>query len=217
MEHRTLKVKRRDLPHSTRSGAAIVEFAIVLPIVLFCFATMIEISRIMLLQHSADTAAYEGARCAMVPGATSEEAIGSADRLLKSAGLKNCKIKVAPEVIEEDTELILVQVEVPVSSNAWITPFWFMPNSIVSQVALVCERPAAVKLTAIPKLIAIDNALKNGAGTDEILAIVGNTTAVLLNVVSTTTSSLLDSATSLVSPVSQPINSTSGKFIVPNL
>ena len=57
------------LSKSSRSGAVLVEFALVLPVIMFTFACMVEISRVMLLQHTADTAAYEGARSAMVPGA----------------------------------------------------------------------------------------------------------------------------------------------------
>ncbi len=45
-----------------RPGVVMIEFAIVLPVILFSFACMIEISRVLLLQHTADTAAYEGAR-----------------------------------------------------------------------------------------------------------------------------------------------------------
>ncbi len=160
-----------------RRGAAVVEFAIVLPILLFCFSTMVEITRILLLQNSADTAAYEGARCSMVPGAKPVEATAAANSLLRAAGLKGCIVKVSPDSITEETALIIVSVEVPVAKNAWITPFWFLPDSITSQVALVCERPPAVQLTAIPKLDAIDTALKLGLGPADILSIGSQTSS----------------------------------------
>lgn len=193
-----------------RRAAAIVEFAIVLPIVLLCFASMIEISRILLLQNSADTAAYEGARCAMVPGANTTEAIESAKRLLQAAGLKKCEITVAPDLITEETELILVNVEVPVAPNAWITPFWFMPNSVVSQVALVCERPAVVKLTAVPKLKEIKSALKKGKKPKDILDIAAKK--------KTGVSSAASVSLATPTPATPSSSSTSqSKPVVPNL
>ncbi len=51
----------------------------VLPIIMLLFYGMIELSRVLLLQHSVDTAAYEGARCAIVPGAKSDEATACAE------------------------------------------------------------------------------------------------------------------------------------------
>ena len=136
----------------SRTGAAIVEFAIVLPIVLLIFAGMIEISRVLLLQHSADTAAYEGARSGMVPGATSDEASNAAQLLLLAAGLQSTSITVTPVVITEDTPIITVRVEVPIAPHAWISPQWFKNSRVVSEISLFCERPPMIQLTGIPAI-----------------------------------------------------------------
>jgi Flp pilus assembly protein TadG len=143
-----------------RTGAAIVEHAIVLPVVLLVFAGMIEISRVLLLQHSADTAAYEGARCAMVPGATSNEAHQAASHLVNAAGLKSVKISVSPATITEETSLITVRVEVPIAENAWIFQQWFRSNSVVSETTLICERPPVIQLTGLPEINAKSNQMK---------------------------------------------------------
>ena len=136
----------------SRRGAAIVEFAIVLPTVLLIFAGMIEISRVLLLQHSADTAAYEGARSGMVPGATSDEASKAAQLLLLAAGLRSTSITVTPTVITEDTPIITVRVEVPIAQNAWISPHWFKNSMVISEISLFCERPPMVLLTGVPTI-----------------------------------------------------------------
>ena len=135
-----------------RSGALLVECALILPVIFVFFAGMIEISRVLLLQHTADTAAYEGARDAMVPGATSEDARNSAQELLRAAGLRRTTVTVMPEDINEETSLITVMVEVPLTSNYWITPFWFTRAKLTSEVTLFCERPPQVTLTGVPKL-----------------------------------------------------------------
>ena len=156
--------KRFNHRMKTKRGVALVEFAVVLPIVLLIFAAMIEISRVLLLQHSADTAAYEGARCAMVPGATSGEATLAAQKLLQAAGLKSALIIVTPSVITEETPLITVHVEIPVAQNAWISPKWFQGSKIVSETTLFCERPPMVQLTGVPKLSAMAKTLKASKG-----------------------------------------------------
>ncbi len=137
--------------HKHRRGATMVETAFALPIVFLFFTGMIEISRVLLLQHSVDTAAYEGARCAMVPGSTKDEAVAAANALLTAAKLKSAIITVQPDPISETTALINVRIELPVSANSWITPFWFR-GSVISEVTLITERPAVVQLTGVPAL-----------------------------------------------------------------
>lgn len=137
---------------SRRVGAALVEFAFVAPILLGFFYAMIELSRVLLLKHSVDTAAYEGARHAMVPGATPEEAIAAANQLLTATNLKNAIVTIEPAVIVESTSLITVRVELPMASNSWITPFWFRKGTVVSEVSLITERPPMIQLTGVPKL-----------------------------------------------------------------
>ncbi len=151
-------------PSRSRGGVALVEFAIVFPIVLLVFAGMIEISRILLLQHSADTAAYEGARSAMVPGATAAEASQASQTLLRAVGLKSFAVTVSPTEIQEDTPLITVRVEIPIQSNAWITPHWFQNSRVVSETTLFCERPPMVQMTGIPQIKALATALKSKRG-----------------------------------------------------
>ncbi|MBB3210585.1 Flp pilus assembly protein TadG [Rhodopirellula rubra] len=144
----------------SRQGAALVEFAIVLPVMMLFFTAMIEISRILMLQHTADTAAYEAARSAMVPGATVSEAELEAQILLDAAGLVATQVTVSPSVITEETAFITVRVEVPVEENCWITPDQFTNSAVVSEVTLLTERSPIVRLTGIPELKAKKSKLK---------------------------------------------------------
>ena len=149
---------------NAKRGAALVEFSMVLPIIMLLFYGMIELIRVLLLQHSVDTAAYEGARCAIVPGAKSVEATECAKQLLSAGHLKSATIKVEPEIITEDTALITVRVELPIKENAWLTPFWFKRGSVVSQVSLLTERPAVVQLSGLPELLQKTNTLTSSLG-----------------------------------------------------
>jgi Flp pilus assembly protein TadG len=148
----------------TRAGATLVEFAVVLPVVMLFFAAMVETSRALLLRHTADTAAYEGARSGMVPGATTEQARQAAQALLDAAGLRRTSVSVTPEELTEESSLITVHVEVPVTSNSWIAPVWFTRGSVVSEVTLFCERPPLVQLTAVPAIKAKKTKAKTTTG-----------------------------------------------------
>ncbi len=141
-----------------RDGAVAVEFAMLLPIILLFFGAMIETSRALLLQHTVDAAAYEGARAGMVPGGSSSDARAAAMVMLEASRLKNAVVTVDPEVLTEETALISVTVQVPVADNCWTSPMWFTAPYIKSQVTLFCERPPLITLTGIPKI------KKNGNG-----------------------------------------------------
>ncbi len=149
-------------PLTYRRAAVVVEFAVVLPIIMFFFATMLEISRVLLLQHTADTSAYEGARCGMVPGATAQQATNAAIELLNAAKLKSTVVTVEPPIITESTSLITVSVEVPIALNSWIVPRWIVSQSLKSEVTLFCERAPAVQVSGIPILKAKSSKVKSG-------------------------------------------------------
>jgi Flp pilus assembly protein TadG len=87
-----LRVAAKRLTRSTnatrRTGAAAVEFAIVAPVFFILVIAAFEFGRINVIRHTADNAAYEGARIAMVPGATAAEAVAEAERILRIVGTR---------------------------------------------------------------------------------------------------------------------------------
>lgn len=105
-----------------------------------------------LLQQTADTAAYEGARCAMVPGASAEEAIAEAQSLLKKARLVETVVTVDPGEIRESSGSISVHVSIPFAKNCWFFKSLGESWNITSDVTLLTERTPMVQLTGIPEL-----------------------------------------------------------------
>ncbi len=144
-----------------RRGATTVEMAVVIPVVMLFFAAMFELCRVLMLQHTADTAAYEAARSAMVPGATSAEAYESALQMTDASGLKNVAIDVTPDPILEETSMVTVTVEIPVNENSWIAPSQLGNFVVSSEVTLLCERPPIIRLSAMSDLSAQKTKLKN--------------------------------------------------------
>ncbi|HEX6961939.1 MAG TPA: TadE family protein [Lacipirellula sp.] len=130
---------RRKL-HSDRTGAAAVEFAIVAPIFFLLLIASLEFGRLNVIRHTADQAAYEAARHAMVPGATVAEARDHADRMLRIVGARGATIDVQPAVLGPDVDEITVTVDVPLGQNGWITPRFTSDKTIHAVSRLKTER-----------------------------------------------------------------------------
>jgi Flp pilus assembly protein TadG len=72
----------RELKSISRSqtGAAAVEFAIVVPLLLFIVLTMLDVGRLLIVNQTLNTAAYEGARVAAKSSTRLSTTVGDAVR-----------------------------------------------------------------------------------------------------------------------------------------
>ncbi|WP_182864625.1 TadE/TadG family type IV pilus assembly protein [Rhodopirellula sp. JC639] len=161
-----IRPRQSKLPGRRRRGAALVEMAIVLPLIMLFFTGLLEIGRVLMLQHTADAAAYEAARSAMVPGATAAEARQVAQQLVDAAGLASVVIEVTPETITELTPLITVKVDIPVNENSWIAPRNVAVLAVSSEVTLMCERPPVTRLAAVDDLNAKKQSMQSPSPSD---------------------------------------------------
>ncbi len=123
-----------------RRGATVVEFALVAPVFFVLLVTSFEFSRLNVIRHTADNAAYEAARVGMVPGATATEAINEANRILNIAGTRGAQVSVNPAVLTPNTQQITVTVDVPMDQNGWITPKFTAGRTMRSESTLKAER-----------------------------------------------------------------------------
>jgi Flp pilus assembly protein TadG len=125
---------------SQRRGATAVEFAIVAPIFFLLMMASFEFSRLNVIRHTADNAAYEAARHAMVPGATMKEAVTKANSILGTVGTRGAKVTISPTVLGPDVDTVNVRVEVPLSQNGWIVPRFTKGRTLTAQSTLRTER-----------------------------------------------------------------------------
>lgn len=102
---------------SDRNGALTIEVALCLPILILLLFGCYELTRTSMILHATQSAAYEGARVGIVPGATPERIEAAAGFVLRTMGVSEFTIETIPAVIEKDTEQIEVIVRVPVSAN----------------------------------------------------------------------------------------------------
>lgn len=126
--------------NSCRQGATAVEFAIVAPIFFLLLLASFEFSRLNVLRHTADNAAYEAARNAMVPGATAAEAIAKANSILRVVGTRGAQVTVSPTTLGPDVDSINVRIDIPLSQNGWVVPRFTRGSTLTAQSTLRTER-----------------------------------------------------------------------------
>jgi Flp pilus assembly protein TadG len=126
--------------HQLRRGATTVEFAIVAPIFFLLMIASFEFSRLNVIRHTADNAAYEAARHAMVPGATASEAVTKANAILRTVGTRGARVTINPRVLGPDVDTINVRVDVPLDQNGWIVPRFTKGSTMTAQSTLRTER-----------------------------------------------------------------------------
>lgn len=125
-----------------RRGAAVVEFALVAPLFFLVVFAMFEFSWLNVVRHTADNAAYEAARKAMVPGATVAEVAGEATRILRTIGARGAVVSVSPDPIAVGTGTVTVAIDIPMQNNALVSPRFTATTTIHAESTLRTERVA---------------------------------------------------------------------------
>jgi Flp pilus assembly protein TadG len=119
-----------------RPGVALVEFALVAPVIFLMFMAFIEFSRFNVTRHSVGEASYEACRAGIFVGATTADVQQAATSLIRANGLRNATVDVTPATLGATTETVTVRVRVPTASNFWIASFFLRNATIESQTTL---------------------------------------------------------------------------------
>jgi Flp pilus assembly protein TadG len=130
----------RRLRRGSRRGATATEFAFALPIFILFLMASFEFGWLNVLRHTADNAAYEAARHAMVPGATAAEAKAKATSILNVVGARGAVVTVNPATITTTTDDVTVSIDIPMKSNALVVPKFTGTKTLHSEAKLRTER-----------------------------------------------------------------------------
>jgi Flp pilus assembly protein TadG len=126
-------------PHRRR-GATTVEFALTAPILFALVLGAIEFSRANMLVHTTAIAATEAARRSIIPGATANDVRLKALDELDNVGIVDATVKVDPEVIDDDTAQVTVDLTVPVTMrNGYGLSRVFLGKQVFKSVTLQRE------------------------------------------------------------------------------
>jgi len=126
--------------HRPRRGATAVEFALAAPIFFLFLLAAFEFGWMNVLRHTADNAAYEAARAAMVPGATAADATAKATGLLNIVGARSPKVTITPSTITTTTKKVTVAIDIPMSKNGLIIPKFSKSSTLHAESTLRTER-----------------------------------------------------------------------------
>lgn len=117
--------------YRNRSGAITAEVAICLPVLFLLLFGCLELAGANMLKHATESAAYEGARVGILPGATQAGVQQAVDQIIGSIGAEGAIVEILPRTeIQngENVDVIEVVVSVPYAPNAWIAPFVIQSN-----------------------------------------------------------------------------------------
>jgi Flp pilus assembly protein TadG len=119
MQTRSL-FRYRQSQSGERRGVTTVEVALTFPILMLILTLSIEAARLNTLRNTLENAAYEGARRAIVPGASSTDIQTSVLSILRSINAKNAVVTINPATLGNSTGPVTVTVDVPIASNSWV-------------------------------------------------------------------------------------------------
>jgi Flp pilus assembly protein TadG len=126
----------------TRKGAAILEFAIVAPLIFLFVLGLIEISRGLMVTHLLTGAARKGCRLAVIEGKSNDDVTAAVNATLGPAGISSDSITVLVNDKPADastagaSDEITVLVSVPVSAVTWVPTSNFLTGSLSGQYTL---------------------------------------------------------------------------------
>jgi Flp pilus assembly protein TadG len=117
-----------------RHGAAVVEFAVCLPVIVLLILGSIEATSAIFLRQALTTSAYEGIREAARTGATTAQATNRAQNVLTSRNVRGSTIQFSPTDVGAAPrgEIISIEVAARFSTNS---PF--MGNVIADRTTTV--------------------------------------------------------------------------------
>ena len=124
-----------------RNGAAVVEFAVVLPVFVTLLLGTIETCTMIFLQQSLKIAAYESARAAIVPGSDDFDINLATTEILTARRIKNGTVTVTPANFQNAAygSFIRVDVSAPCNSNSVFALRFYGSKTLTGTVEMMKE------------------------------------------------------------------------------
>lgn len=128
-------------PRRKRRGVAATEFAVCLPIVVLLVVGTIEACSMIFLKQSLEIAAYEGARTAIIPGATKANVEAACNQILADRKVKGASISVKPSDIDalKPGDYVDVTVTAPCNNNSVVPNTFYRGKTLSSSASMMIE------------------------------------------------------------------------------
>lgn len=107
---------------NNRVGAAVVEFAVIAPLMILLTMGMMEVGRMVMVKQMLVNASREGARMAVLPGASSLAVIAQVQSELQGSSVNGAEVALSPAAIENLPAGTSIQVSVSVAAEnvSWV-------------------------------------------------------------------------------------------------
>ncbi len=124
----------RDACGRRRRGAAVVEFAIVVPLLLLMVLGIIEFGRMIMVQQILTNASREGARRAILEQSTADRVKTLVGEYLAGTTVSGATVAVSPGDLKSIGfgDPVTVTVSVPYDRVSWIPSSWFLSGATLS-------------------------------------------------------------------------------------
>lgn len=115
-----------------RRATAVVELAIVLPLLVLLLLGTMETCSVIYRQQTLQIAAYEGCRVALVPRITRAQVDAAINSILTSRRVRNATITIDPTsfTTAAPRTLITVRVDAPAAGNTIVSPQYFTGRAL---------------------------------------------------------------------------------------
>lgn len=132
---------KRKAAGKRRTGAAVVEFAVCLPVILLIVLGSIEAASMLFLRQALVQSAYEGAKVAARNDGNITDATTAVENVAAGRRLKSMAVTFAPADIEAvpQGEIIRVTVSAPGDANSFIPFGPFKNRTVAAQAVMVKE------------------------------------------------------------------------------
>ena len=126
-----------------RRGAAVVEFAVVSPVLILLIFGILEFGRLAMVQQVLTNASREGARRAILEQTTSSEIQSVVNDYLTTASISGATVTVSPSSLNSAGfgDPVTVRVSVPFEQVSWIPPWFLGGQTLTAETLMRAERP----------------------------------------------------------------------------
>lgn len=131
-------IRHNNLKTGRLRGAAIIELALTLPLILLMVFATVDVCNRIYLQQTLKILAYEGARVSTIPGATRDDVVQHVQELANDRNVVNLQVDVSPNDFENASFGTFISVDVQADAAQGLTQF-FTANQCVATVSMMKE------------------------------------------------------------------------------
>jgi Flp pilus assembly protein TadG len=134
-------VRKCGLRSPPRRGAAAVEFAVCMPVIVVIVFASIEACSMIFLKQALEITAYETVRAAIAMGGTSDAAKARGDEMLAQRNVKQGSVTIAPGGVQSlaPGTQVTVTATAPIGANRVISSWFFSSGDLSASCMMLKE------------------------------------------------------------------------------